>query len=302
MKNLVSVIIPTYGGADYLERCIDSVLNQTYQSIEVIIVDDNGKGSENQLKTAEKIKKYVGESRVKYICHDVNKNGSAARNTGARNAKGKYIALLDDDDEFTANNIEVQIKELESLPDDYALTYCSGTIFLNEEKIKDSFALESGSLLYEVLLHRVTIGSSRLMIKKEAWDLLGGFDESFRRHQDWEFTARVAAKYKVKAVDNIGCITHLEFRNNPKSAEIARQYREHYLEKMKPYIENLPANQQKDVYVENRLDIAIQFLKEKNVKGFWKEYCRTKPGWRGIKFLVSRAFHIIKRGRLTVSK
>ena len=302
MSKLVSVIIPTYGGGQFLHRTVDSVLAQTYKNIEIIVVDDNGIGTEKQLMTAETMQKYNNCDNVKYVCHDINKNGSAARNTGVKNSKGVYIALLDDDDEFVENNIEVLVNELESLPGEYALTYCSGTIFLGEEKNRDSLATESGSLLYEVLMHKVTIGSSTLLIKKSVWDSLGGFDESFRRHQDWEFTARVAAKYKVKAVDNIGCITHLEFRNSPKSAEKAYEYREHYLEKMRPLIEMLTPKQQKNVYVTNRMDIGVEFLKEKNIKRFNDIWKKTKPGFkgfaivfkRGIRFLMGKA---IKRSK-----
>ena len=79
--DLISIIIPTYGGGEFLERAIESALAQTYDNIEVIVVDDNGIDTENQLKTATIMKKYEFNPKVFYICHEVNKNGSAARNT-----------------------------------------------------------------------------------------------------------------------------------------------------------------------------------------------------------------------------
>jgi len=96
MEKFVSVLIPTYGGGQYLHRTIDSVLAQTYPHFEVIVIDDNGVGTENQKKTQAVMEQYKDESRVIYICHEVNRNGSAARNTGFAHSKGDYICLLDE--------------------------------------------------------------------------------------------------------------------------------------------------------------------------------------------------------------
>lgn len=300
MGDLVSVIIPSYGGGEFLCRAVDSVLSQTYANIEVIVVDDNGLGTENQKKTEKAMRKYADSCNVRYICHERNKNGSAARNTGAKHAEGIYLALLDDDDEYYPNNIEEHVKALSALPEEYALTYCGHTTFLHNKKIAEKYVKKSGSLLFEVLMHTVTIGSSSLCIRKSMWEKLGGFDESFQRHQDWEFTARVAAEYKVKALDHIGFISYLEFRNSPKSVEIAKKYRLHYLEKMQPYIALLPKNQQKTVVVENRMDIAIQHLKTKNIRKFFAECHEIKPGLLGIAFLIRRAFIVIRKKKLVI--
>lgn len=69
MQQLVSVIIPTYKGADKINSAVDSVLNQTYKNIEVIVVDDNGENEPEQLLTAEKMKKYETFENVKYLVH-----------------------------------------------------------------------------------------------------------------------------------------------------------------------------------------------------------------------------------------
>ena len=110
---LVSVIIPTYKRPDKLDVAINSVLRQTYPNVEVIVVDDNDPDTEGRRLTEEKMSKFNDESRVKYIKHDHNKNGSAARNTGARASKGEYVAFLDDDDEYLPNKIESQLQTLD---------------------------------------------------------------------------------------------------------------------------------------------------------------------------------------------
>lgn len=278
MDEIVSVIIPSFGGGKYLNRAVDSVLNQTYKHIEVIVVDDNGRGTDNQIKTEKYMQKYEGDPRVIYICHEENRNGAAARNTGVKHASGSYISLLDDDDIFYENNIETQIAVLSKLPSDYALTYCSHDTYKGEKKISEKHVKKSGMVMYEVFMHSVTIGSSSILIRRAVWDELNGFDESFFRHQDWEFTARVASKYKVYAIDNIGFRRYLEYRNSPQSPKIAIQYRKHYLEKMQPYICLLPKYQARKIIVYNRLSAAVNYLKNKQIKEFIKEYFDIRPG------------------------
>jgi len=298
MKELVSVIIPSYGGGEYLQRCVDSVLRQTYKEIEVVVVDDNGLGTENQIKTASQMEAYKGNPKVKYVCHEVNKNGSAARNTGVKNSSGTYIALLDDDDEFYQDNIETHMSVMTSLGDDYVLTYCGLRSFIGDRFDHERHPSKSGNLLFEVLRHEVVIGSSTLLIKRSVWEQLGGFDESFRRHQDWEFTARVCADNKVKAIDHIGVKRNIIMRNSPKNADVAYEYRKHYLEKMKPYIERLPAEQQKLVVKGNLMDICVQFLKSRQWKKFFKLYKSLTPGIWGVKYLYRRLIFAHKRGKL----
>ncbi len=295
MEKLVSVVIPSYGGGEFLQRAVDSVLAQTYKKVEVIVVDDNGLGSDAQLETAKQMEKYKGNERVKYVCHEVNKNGSAARNTGVKNAGGEYIALLDDDDLFYPENIENHVRVMETLPDEYALTYCSHDEYRNGRKVRDVYVKESGSLFYEVMRHRVTIGSTSLLIKRSVYEELGGFDESFRRHQDWEFTARVTFRYLVKAVENIGFRRYIEERNRAKDAETAKKYREHYLAKMAPYIDTLSKAQQKDVRIYNRLGVAFEYFRYQGFKAFFREYASIKPGYRGMIFVWRKIKHNVLR-------
>ena len=104
---LVTVVIPTYNRPVYLKRCIDSVLNQTYKRIEIIVVDDNNPDTEARKETEAIIAEFVSAGQVKYIQHERNKNGSAARNTGWKASHGEYITFLDDDDEIHATKIEI---------------------------------------------------------------------------------------------------------------------------------------------------------------------------------------------------
>src|SRR5690348_13147078 len=106
----VSVIIPTHNRSDFLRNAITSVLNQTYQDFEIIVVDD---GSTDN--TSEVVANFSDE-RITFIRHDTNKGGSAARNTGILASKCDYIAFLDDDDEWLPDKLRKQMEILVASP------------------------------------------------------------------------------------------------------------------------------------------------------------------------------------------
>ena len=134
---LISVIIPTHSGSQVICRAVDSVLSQTYPNIEVVVVDDNGKESEEQITTEKAMKKYASDDRVKYLAHDVSLHGSAARNTGVKHSSGEFIALLDDDDYFLPNNLEEHYKTKKCLNDSNGVNF--GVMHIVREKIKKNF-------------------------------------------------------------------------------------------------------------------------------------------------------------------
>ncbi len=282
-ENLVSIIIPSYNGSDKVATAVKSVLNQTYKNVEAIVVDDNGKGTQEQLKTAKAVKEFEEYENFHYIVHDVNKNGSAARNTGAKASQGEYLGFLDDDDEYLPHYVQMHIDVHKTLSEEYALTYCSAEEYRNGVKVKEHRKTMSGSLLYEVLIHNAVIGSTSLIIKKSAFESLGGFDESFKRHQDWEFTARVAADYKVQAIEEVGFRRNLEYRNSPQNYETAKAYRVHYIEKMMPYIKRLPKEQQKKVITSNYVSLIVPLLRKGRIIKFCKEFHYFKLGLLGIR-------------------
>lgn len=113
-KPKVSVIIPTYKSDDTLIRAIDSVLGQTYDNFEVIVVDDNDPKSSYRQKTIVLMSKYKNNEKVKYILHPENRNGAAARNTAFKNSTGHYITFLDDDDYYYKDKLKVQVEYMES--------------------------------------------------------------------------------------------------------------------------------------------------------------------------------------------
>lgn len=113
---LVSVIIPVYQVSDYVERCLLSVMNQTYQSIECIIVDDCSP-DDSIAKCEQLISTYDGPIKFKILHHEKNRGLSAARNTGTKAATGEYVFYLDSDDEITSDCMEKMMLMAEKHPE-----------------------------------------------------------------------------------------------------------------------------------------------------------------------------------------
>lgn len=195
MSKFVSVIIPTYGGNSSLKRAVDSVLMQDYALYEVIVVDDNNPGSRQRLDTATIMSAYECDSRVIYICHEKNKNGSAARNTGAGVAHGEYFAFLDDDDIFLQGKLQKQAFYLDSHMQDDAV-YC-----WRMENGKVVGSKMRGDLSAPLLDLTFTPCTCSLMIRREVYFDLNGFDESYCRYQDFEFLLRFFEKYSIGVVE-----------------------------------------------------------------------------------------------------
>ena len=102
----VSVVIPTYNRPEFLGAAISSVLNQTFQDWELLVVDD---ASEND---TEEVVDGFGDHRLRWFRHEKRIGGSAARNTGIVNSVGAYVAFLDDDDEWLPDKLRLQVELL----------------------------------------------------------------------------------------------------------------------------------------------------------------------------------------------
>ena len=244
----VSVIIPTYKRPKFLLRAINSVLTQLYENIELIIVDDNNEGDKYRIET-ENLMNQLKDSRIKYIKHDKNRNGAAARNTGISVSTGFFIAFLDDDDEFLPDKISNQVKKMEDLDDTWGACYTSYKKINKNNNVQYGFEKREGSLLLEALMRSLYIGSgSNLFFKRSVINKIGGFDESFHRNQDLEFLVRVLEKYKMAYVDTCSLVVHYEIREVNHTYEQLMQIDEYYISKFKDRIERLNEKERKKVY------------------------------------------------------
>jgi len=193
----VSVIIPTYNRAHLIKRAIQSVLNQTYQDFEVIIVDD---GSTDN---TEKVVKSFNDPRIRYIRHEKNKGAAAARNTGIKAAKGKFIAFQDSDDEWLPEKLEKQMKVFETASAKVGVVYTGFWRIENNKKIYIPFSWvkQKEGNIHKELLKGSFIGLPTVLIKKECFRKGEMFDEKLPRLQDWELVIRLSKYYNFKCVN-----------------------------------------------------------------------------------------------------
>lgn len=252
MNELVSVIIPTYGRPQFLKRAIDSVLTQSYENIEIIVVDDNGDNGDGRKNTMQLMRAYECIENIIYITYSKNMNGSYARNRGIERANGTYIAFLDDDDEMLPDKIRLQVEQLSRLGEEWGAnytTYCEKKNLGITEISKEN---RQGSLHFEALSRSLYIcGGSNLMIRKTVINKIGLFDESFKKNQDIEFLARVLKYYKIAHVDSLQLIIHLENRIKLKGNYEYRQsieIDEFYLDKFRADINALEKKNKQRLY------------------------------------------------------
>jgi len=193
---LVSVIIPTYNRAHLLGRAIQSVLNQTYQDFELIIVDDAS--SDN----TEEVVKSFHDDRIKYIRHDENKGAGAARNTGIKAARGEYIAFQDDDDKWLPNKLEKQVKVLEDSPPEIGVVYTDFQRFdkKSENKPKMVKVMRISGDIHGALLEDNFIGTPTVLVKKQCFEKVGMFDEELPQLEDWELWIRISKYYHFRYI------------------------------------------------------------------------------------------------------
>lgn len=167
----VSVIIPTYNRANDLQRCLESLINQSYKNFEVLVCDD---GSTDH--TEEIVKKFESKLTIQYI-KDVNFGGPAKpRNNGIKKAKGNVIAFLDSDDWWYPNKLEVSVNYL----NEYDLVHHNLDIYVNINKPKDIARGRAfkGDILKDLIINGNGIVNSSVLVKKTIVDLVGEITEN----------------------------------------------------------------------------------------------------------------------------
>lgn len=272
MNKLVSVIIPTYSRPEFIKRAIKSVLNQSYKPIEIIVVDDNGRNTENQVETEKTLSSFIKSNQIKYIIHETNRNGSAARNTGAQASHGEYITFLDDDDVLLPEKIAKQVYAIEQNPQ-YTAAYTGFRIIRNSKILKEVHPQAQGNLHYNLLSLTWGIGTgSNPLYKKCAFTAIGGFDESFIRHQDLEFLIRFFRNNSIINISEVLINRYIDSRINSINYEKFITVKDKFLSTFKEDINKYPPNEQKIIYRNQYADVGCHVLQAKAYKKAFEYY------------------------------
>lgn len=186
----VSVIIPTHNRPELVGRAISSVLGQSYHDFELIIVDVGLK------KRADHVIMGFSDERITYIKTESEKNGSEARNIGIRNAKGTYIAFLDDDDQWIPEKLAIQMNRFEYTNDGVGFCFSAvKNIYSDSESITEvpggiSDYFERAIANFNGFL------TVTLIIKRGVFGNIGLFDERLPSHQEIDLIIRISKRYK----------------------------------------------------------------------------------------------------------
>ena len=195
---LVSVVTITRNRGKLIDRCIKSVLGQTYQNIEHIIVD----GASDD-ETDDVVASFT-DSRLKYIKLDSNWPIAKTINYGVEQSKGQFVTFLDSDDEYLPTKVEKQWAKIQSLPEEYGMVYCWMTYFDQETmKIDHIHNPQVRGDVSELVVEKpVVSGTPTYFFRREAFLANGGWKESEEIGiiSDWEMGARFCQKWKVDYV------------------------------------------------------------------------------------------------------
>lgn len=199
---MVSVILPTYNRLNWLAESIRSVLDQTFQDFEIIVVNDGG-------EDVSQIIQNFNDKRLNYLQHSQNLGLSSARNTGLSIAKGKYIAYLDDDDIYHEDHLAILIGYLEDHPEMwvaysdaiYSTLEKQGQDYVETNKeVKYSFDFDSERFLYENYIPVLCI-----IHRKDCLKRTGLFNPKLYRLEDWDLWMRMSRHYEFRHIKEITC-------------------------------------------------------------------------------------------------
>lgn len=229
VKDLVSIVIPTFNRADLLPRAIQSVKQQSYTNWELIIVDDRSEDN-----TAQLIDRYIQEDqRIKYITNLRSKGAAGARNMGILHASGEYIAFLDSDDEWFDYHLTDSLKALNESEANVSFSlwvekaegkthnpFMSQEIRNNIEGKKERFQANGNVILFEDGLFEHFLEDAgwfyhinTIVLRKKVIEKFGLFNEKYAIGEDTEFLVRFFSNTRIVLIDNV----HFVYHQSPNS-------------------------------------------------------------------------------------
>ena len=221
---LVSVVLPTFNRASSLQTAIASVLDQTHQELEIIVVDDGS--TDNTVEVVEGI----GDERVRYVGLAVNKGQSAARNIGVKECRASLIAFQDSDDVWHREKLALQVQMLEENPD-VAGVYCDldrhflggHRVIIEAPSLKVGRYLDDRPSLYQTY----GLGIQSCVLRKDVIVGIGGFREDLNCLEDLELLLRIAYRHRLMRipkplVDYFESVTSVS--KNPQNERRARVF------------------------------------------------------------------------------
>lgn len=259
---LVSVIIPTYNRSGAVERAVNSALVQTLDDLEVIVIDDAS--TDDTLDVLAR----VDDPRLHVVRHERNMGAGAARNTGAGVAHGRYLALLDSDDEWEVDKLAAYVTAIESGADDVHAAV--GTV----RRVSDDghhILLRPAPESFEprrILARPVSGAGSSLVVVRSAWHEVAGCDETLPRHEDWDLVLRLSDHVRFVVVEKPLVTVH---QGTFPDVATVRDAEARFLAKHRHRLDALTKPERRQVLAEHHLGVFALAL----VLGAWQEVLRS---------------------------
>ena len=189
VDSLITVIIPAYNRAMVIKSAIDSVLNQTYQNFEIIVVNDGSKDNTSDviIETLQK------DSRIVYIEHTTNLGSQKARNSGIKSAKGEWITFLDSDDQLMPDSLEKRLKL--AIKEQVKVVHSECYVIRNDNQL-NLFGVPAlyGNIYKQLLISPAPVFPA-LFVSKDDFDKINYLDENIIAYQEWDTSIRLAKFY-----------------------------------------------------------------------------------------------------------
>ena len=197
MSPSASVIIPTYDRADILGDSIRSVLNQTYEDLELIVVDDASTDE------TDEVVRGFNDDRIKYLRHTENKGAPAARNTGIAESEGDFVAFQDSDDVWSRTKLEKQLRVFRQTSNDVGVVYTGMVRIIDGERryIPYPSVEQTEGHVCRSLSRQNFVPTQVATVRRECFDEVGYFDENVWPISDWELWIRISKRFQFKLVD-----------------------------------------------------------------------------------------------------
>lgn len=268
-KKKVSIIIPTYKRSEFLERAIESVLVQTYQDIEIIVIDDNKPESSYRHETNRRMLKFKDLQNVNYIQNDKNLGGALARNEGIKVATGEYIAFLDDDDVYLEDKIEVQLKFM--LENNIDMSFCDVKFHNEKNRLVDyrkhPYALnvnDNKELLKFHLMYHLT-PTSTYMIKRDKILEIGCFEDVEMGQEFMLMLKAINNNLKIKYLPVAKTIQYIHDGERISVGEVKINKEVDLYNFKKQYFKCLTVGQKLYIAFRHHMVLAVVNFREKNI-------------------------------------
>jgi glycosyltransferase involved in cell wall biosynthesis len=214
MNPAISVIIPAYNRETILPGAINSIIIQTFQDWELLVVDDCSTDNTFDVVNSFSLK----DKRIKYFRLEKNSGANAARNMGVKLAAAPIVSFLDSDDEMHPQNLQRQSEKFKALPD-IALCYVGVDYYYENKKVSEVNNRIGGSLEKYLFSNLKGLGSSTsgFSVRKDVIEKIGGFDEAMASQQDLDLLVRVARYYTIDFIE--GCNTRMNLNSTNRISD-----------------------------------------------------------------------------------